>query len=68
MFSLYDDEQIQKAMMRDARKEGIKEGEMRGRTEGRMEGIDAMIANLKNMGVSEEVLRNAANMSQSQRS
>ena len=64
MFSLYDDEQIQKAMMRDARKEGIKEGEMRGR----MEGIDAMIANLKNMGVSEEMLRSAANMSQSQRS
>ncbi len=64
MFSLYDDEQIQKAMMRDARKEGIKEGETRGR----MEGIDAMIANLKNMGVSEEMLRNAANMSQSQRS
>ncbi len=60
MFSLYDDEQIQKAMMRDARKEGIREGEMRG--------IDAMIANLKNMGVSEEMLRNAANMSQSQRS
>ena len=59
MFSLYDDEQIQKAMMRDARKEG--------RMEGRMEGIDAMIANLKTMGVSEEVLRNAANMSQSQR-
>ncbi len=68
MFSLYDDEQIQKAMMRDARKEGrmegIKEGEMRGR----MEGIDAMIANLRNMGVSEDMLRNAANMSQSQRS
>ena len=49
MFSLYDDEQIQKAMMRDARKEGIKEGEMRGRMKGikegemrgRMEGIDA---------------------------
>ncbi len=80
MFSLYDDEQIQKAMMRDARKEGrmegIKEGEMRGEMRGRMEGIkegemrgiDAMIANLRNMGVSEEVLRNAANMSQSQRS
>ncbi len=56
MFSLYDDEQIQKAMMRDARKEG------------RMEGIDAMIANLKNMGVSEEMLLNAVDMSQSQRS
>ncbi len=64
MFSLYDDEQIQKAMMRDARKEGLAEGRM----EGRMEGIDAMIINLKNMGVSEEMLRNAANMSQSQRS
>ena len=72
MFSLYDDEQIQKAMMREAHKEGIKEGRMEGRmegrVEGRMEGIDAMIANLKNMGVSEEMLRNAANMSQSQRS
>ncbi len=64
MFSLYDDEQIQKAMMREAHKEGIKIGETRGR----MEGIDAMIANLKNMGVSEKVLQNAANMSQSQRS
>ena len=64
MFSLYDDEQIQKAMMREAHKEGVKVGEMRGR----MEGIDAMIANLKSMGVSEEMLRNAANMSQSQRS
>ena len=59
MFSLYDDEQIQKAMMR--------EHEKIGETRGRMEGIDAMIANLKNLGVSEEVLRNAANMSQSQR-
>ncbi len=72
MFSLYDDEQIFNAAMREhakaARAEGIKEGEMRGRMEGRMEGIDAMIANLKNMGVSEEMLRNAANMSQSQRS
>ena len=68
MFSLYDDEQIFNAAMREhaktARAEGIKKGEMRGRTEG----IDEMIANLKNMGVSEEVLRNAANMSQSQRS
>ena len=64
MFSLYDDEQIQKAMMR----EHEKIGETRGRMEGRMEGIDAMIANLKSMGVSEEMLRNAANMSQSQRS
>ena len=60
MFSLYDDEQIQKAMMR--------EHEKIGETRGRMEGIDAMIANLKSMGVSEEMLRNAANMSQSQRS
>ena len=64
MFSLYDDEQIQKAMMRDARKEG----RMEGIREGEMRGIDAMIANLKNMGVSEEMLRKAANMSQSQRS
>ena len=67
MFSLYDDEQIQKAMMREHEKIGETRGRMEGRMEGRTEGIDAMIANLKTMGVSEEVLRNAANMSQSQR-
>ncbi len=60
MFSLYDDEQIQKAMMRDARKEG--------RMEGRMEGIDAMISNMRKAGISDEMIRNVANMSQSQRS
>ena len=68
MFSLYDDEQIQKAVVREARKqahaEGIKEGELRGEKRG----IDAMIANLRNMGVSEDILRSAANMSQSQSS
>ncbi len=60
MFSLYDDEQIQKAMMRDARKEGIKEGEMRGR----MEGIDAMIANMRKAGISDEMIQNVSNMTQ----
>ncbi len=64
MFSLYDDEQIQKAMMREAHKEGIKEGRM----EGRMEGIDAMIANMRKAGISDEMIQNVANMSQSQRS
>ncbi len=70
MFSLYDDEQIQKAMMRDARKEGlaegrmegIKEGEMRGEIRGRMEGIDAMIANMRKAGISDEMMQNVANM------
>ncbi len=38
MFSLYDDEQIQKAMMREAHKEGIREGETKGRMEGIKEG------------------------------
>ncbi len=52
MFSLYDDEQIQKAMMRDARKEG------------RMEGIDAMIANMRKAGISDEMIQNIKNMSQ----
>ncbi len=56
MFSLYDDEQIQKAMMRDARKEGIKEGEMRG--------IDAMIANMRKAGISDEMIQNVTNMTQ----
>ena len=56
MFSLYDDEQIQKAMMREAHKEGIKEG--------RMEGIDAMIANMRKAGISDEMIQNVANMSQ----
>ena len=56
MFSLYDDEQIQKAMMRDARKEG--------RMEGRMEGIDAMIANMRKAGISDEMIQNIKNMSQ----
>ena len=63
MFSLYDDEQIQKAMMREAHKEGIKEGRM----EGRMEGIDAMIANMRKAGISDKMIQNVANMSQSQR-
>ena len=53
--------------MREHEKIGETRGRMEGLMEGQMEGIDAMIANLKNLGVSEEVLRNAANMSQSQR-
>ena len=68
MFSLYDDEQIQKAMMRDARKEGRMEGRMEGLREGemrgRMEGIDAMIANMRKAGISDEMIQNVANMSQ----
>ncbi len=74
MFSLYDDEQIQKAMMRDARKEGemrgrmegrmegIKEGEMRGEMRGEKRGIDAMIANMRKAGISDEMIQNVANM------
>ena len=76
MFSLYDDEQIFNAAMREhaktARAEGIKEGRMEGRMEGlkegEMRGIDAMIANMRKAGISDEMIRNAANMSQSQRS
>ncbi len=76
MFSLYDDEQIFNAAMREhakaARKEGIREGEMRGRMEGikegemrgRMEGIDAMIANMRKAGISDEMIQNVANMTQ----
>ena len=56
MFSLYDDEQIQKAMMR--------EHEKIGETRGRMEGIDAMIANMRKAGISDEMIQNIKNMSQ----
>ena len=56
MFSLYDDEQIQKAMMR--------EHEKIAETRGRMEGIDAMIANMRKAGISDEMIQNIKNMSQ----
>ena len=60
MFLLYDDEQIFNAAMREhakaARAEGIKEGEMRG--------IDAMIANMRKAGISDEMIQNVTNMTQ----
>ncbi len=67
MSILYDEEYIQNAREKEVRmegrEEGIKVGEARGRTEGRTEGIDAMIANLRKAGISEEAIQNAAKMS-----
>ncbi len=55
MSILYDEEYIQNAREKEVR--------MEGRTEGRTEGIDAMIANMRKAGISEDMIQNVAKMS-----
>ncbi len=55
MSILYDEEYIQNAREKEVREEGIKVGEARG--------IDAMIANMRKAGISEDMIQNVAKMS-----
>ena len=69
MFSLFDDEQILNATLRDYEKKGMEKGRAAGRAEGREEGILKTIkAMMSSLHLTAEQAINAANLPENERS
>ncbi len=63
MYDIFDEEYIQRTWEKEIREEGREEGIKVGEARGRTEGIDAMIANMRKAGISEDMIQNVAKMS-----